>query len=134
MYYYSCTLIVYKVVQQLIYNLILFLSYSSVFIYLFLSLYGSHLILIMYEVLLVANIRIKLPLILCLSSIITQTLYFLFTIKKRTYLFHYSIKTFPHSINSLPYHILPHHLKSCSAYLILKYQYTALWLFRVSVI
>ena len=134
MYYYSCTLIVYKVVQQLIYNLILFLSYSSAFIYLFLSLYGFYLVFIKYEVLLLANIRIKLPLVLCSSSIITQTLYFLFIIEKKTYLFYYFTKTFLHSTNSLPCHTKLHHTKSHSAYLIPKYQYITSWLFKVSII
>ena len=43
-----------------IYNLTLFLFYSSVFIYLFLSLYGSYLVLIRYKILLVTNINFTL--------------------------------------------------------------------------
>ena len=83
MYYYFCALIVYKVIQQLIYNLVLFLFYSSASIYLFSLLYSSHLVLIKCEILLVANIKTKLSLVLCLSSIITQTLYLLLTIGER---------------------------------------------------
>ena len=116
------------------YNLALFLSYPSASIYLFLSLCGSHLVLIRYEVFLVTNIRIKLPFILCSFSIITQTLYLLFTIEEGTCLFHCFTKTFPHSTNPLPCHTLSRHLESHSAYLIPKYQYTISWLFRVSII
>ena len=77
MYYYSHALTVYKVIQQLIYNLALFLSYSSVSIYLFLSLYSSHLVFIKCEVLLVTDIKINLLFVLCLSFIIIQTFYLL---------------------------------------------------------
>ena len=116
------------------YNLALFLSYPSASIYLFLSFCGSYLVLIRCEVLLVTNIKTKLFLVLYLSSIIIQTLYLPFTIGRGTCLFHYSTKTFPHSTNPLLCHTLSHYLESRSAYLILKYQYTTLWLFRVSII
>ena len=116
------------------YNLALFLSYPNISIYLFLSLCSSHLVLIRCKVLLVTDIRTKLPLILYSSSIITQTLYLLLTIRERIYLFYCSTKTFSHSVNPLPCHPLSHHLESYSTYLILKYQYTALWLFKVSII
>ena len=116
------------------YNLALFLSYSSASIYLFSSLCGSYLVLIRCKVLLVPDIRTKLPLVLCSSFIIIQTLYFFLTIGEETYLFHYSMKTFPHSTNPLPCHTLSHYLESHSIYLILKYQYTTLWLFKVSII
>ena len=82
MYYYSYTLIVYKVIQQLIYNLALFLSYLSTSIYLFPLLCGSHLVLIRCKILLVTNIRTKLSLILCSSSIIMQTLHLLLIIER----------------------------------------------------
>ena len=116
------------------YNLALFLFYLSASIYLFLSLCGSYLILIRCEVLLVTDIKTKLSLVLYSSSITTQTLYLSFTIERGTCLFHYFTKTFPHSTNPLPCHTLSCYIESHSVYLILKYQYTILWLFRVSVI
>ena len=116
------------------YNLALFLFYSNVSIYLLSLLCGSHLVLIRCKVLLITNIRTKLPFVLYLSSIIIQTLHFLFTIKERTCLFHYFTKTFLYSTNPLPCHTLSHHLESHSTYLIPKYQYTILWLFRVFII
>ena len=116
---YSYTLIIYKVIQQLIYNLALFLFYFSIFIYLFPLFCGSYLVLIRCEVLLVANIRIKLSLVLYLSSIIIQTFYFLLTIERKDLFFHYFIKTFLHSTNLLLYYTLSHYLKSCFDYLIL---------------
>ena len=137
----TCDLFIYSIILMLwqyirsssgLYTI--YLSYSNAFIYLFFLLCSSHLVLIRCKVLLVADIRTKLPLILYSSSITTQTLYLFLTIRERIYLFYCSIKTFSHSVNPLPYHTLLCHLKLYSTYLILKYQYTVLWLFRVSVI
>ena len=77
------------------YNLALFLSYPSISIYLFPSLCGSHLVLIRCEVFLVTDIRTKLPLVLCSSSIIIQTLYLLFTIEGGDLSFSLLHKNFP---------------------------------------
>ena len=91
------------------------ISYFNIFIYLFLTLYSFYLVLIRCKVLLVTNIRTKLPLVLCSSSITIQTFHLLFTIGGEDLSFSLFHKNFPtlHKPSTLSHFVMSPRVTLC---------------------